>query len=302
MASAAELKQILKEDSAGKNLYDHLGLIVLFRAKESLDYLRHPLKSLPYLVQHLVFGTGPLTTNAGEAAAFIRLDDTRGLWESRSSSLRSAPVIDTTSGPGAPDIELIASPSTPLNQGTGSEKSFTIVTLHLRPVSTGTITVKSGNVFHKAICEPNYLESNIDVHALVRALRIVLKVVHTEPLSDHLIFSDPKTQPNADKTSMYWLADQDPETLTDEEIEEWVRMNAGTLFHPTSTCRIADSPSTGVVDSSLRVFGIENLRICDASVFPAQIAAHPTATIIAAAERAADFILSDDEGITRGCV
>src|SRR5258708_18095203 len=80
----------------------------------------------------------------------------------------------------------------------------------------------------------SYLESNIDVHALVRALRIVLKVVHTEPLSDHLIFNDPKTQPNADKTSMYWLADQDPETLTDEEIEEWVRMNAGTLFHPVS--------------------------------------------------------------------
>jgi len=274
----------------GKNLYDHLGIIMRFRAKESLDYAKHPLMSWLYLVQYLVFGTGPLTTNMGEAAAFIRLDDTRKLWESSASHLRGAPVIDTTSGPGAPDIEVISAPA--VYGSNGTESGFTFVALHLRPVSTGTITVKSGNVFHKAICEPNYLNSNIEVHALIRAVRLVLKIAHTEPLSDHLIFNDPKIQPNTDKTSMYWLADQDPETLTDEEIEEWIRGNAGTLFHPTSTCRMADSPSVGVVDPSLRVFGVENLRICDASIFPAQIAAHPTATVIAAAERAADFILN----------
>ena len=115
---------------------------------------------------------------------------------------------------------------------------------------------------------------------------------------------------------MYWIGDQDPETLTDETIEKWLRQGVETLYHPVrsrlhsiiarvgcldvhgfalhaqvSTCRIARTAEEGVVDSNLRVFGVKNLRVVDASVFPNQIAAHTTATVIALGERAADLII-----------
>lgn len=59
-----------------------------------------------------------------------------------------------------------------------------------------------------------------------------------------------------------------------------------------STARIARSAIDGVVDSDLRVFGVSNLRIADASVFPQQIAAHTTATVIALGEKASDLVLN----------
>ena len=92
---------------------------------------------------------------------------------------------------------------------------------------------------------------------------------------------------------------------------EWLRRNGETLYHPVSlqyallvesiaysrhlqvgTARIGTSPETGVVDANLKVFGVQNLRIADASVFPTQIAAHTSATVIAIGERLSDIILS----------
>ncbi|KAF8329771.1 GMC oxidoreductase [Cantharellus anzutake] len=280
----------------GRNLSDHLMASAVFRSKDSVDYLNHSKLVLLYLLQHALFGTGPFCTNYTDGVAFLRLDATRELWRSNLSSLSDAPVPDATSGPDAPDIELISIPTTYFRAGSipiePGGKSFSILLIHLRPESQGSITVQSGNVFDKAICEPNYLESKVDLQALVRGVRIVLKIARTKPLSDHLVFVDPKEKPNNDMMNMYWLADQDPETLTDKDIENWIRLHAETLYHPTSTARMAGSPSKGVVDPSLRVFGVQNLRICDASVFPNQIAAHPTATIIAMAERLADLILT----------
>jgi hypothetical protein len=61
----------------------------------------------------------------------------------------------------------------------------------------------------------------------------------------------------------------------------------------TSTARIGASPETGVVDPRLRVFGVEGLRVVDASVFPNQISGHPVAPVVAVAEKAADMIKAD---------
>ena len=59
-----------------------------------------------------------------------------------------------------------------------------------------------------------------------------------------------------------------------------------------STARIGTSPETGVVDANLKVFGVQGLRIADASIFPSQIAAHTSATVIAIGERASELIIS----------
>ena len=68
---------------------------------------------------------------------------------------------------------------------------------------------------------------------------------------------------------------------SDEELEKIVRQRAETLYHPTSTCRMAPFAEKGVVDSQLRVYGIKGLRVCDASIFPTIISGHTVSVLLA---------------------
>ena len=79
----------------------------------------------------------------------------------------------------------------------------------------------------------------------------------------------------------------------DEEIDKLIRHRARTTYHYSSTCRMApemDAHSPGVVDDSLRVYGVSNLRVCDASVFPQIITSHLQAPVVMVAEKCADMI------------
>jgi len=82
-------------------------------------------------------------------------------------------------------------------------------------------------------------------------------------------------------------------TVTDEEIDAYVRRTASSCFHISSTCRMSEDPKDGVVDQRLRVHGFQNLRIADASVFPMVTSAHTMAPTIMVAERCADFVKED---------
>ncbi len=78
----------------------------------------------------------------------------------------------------------------------------------------------------------------------------------------------------------------------DESVDDFVRKKSQTVYHYTSTCRMApeNDPQPGVVDDELRVHGVENLRVADASIFPNMLATHMQAPTVMVAERCADFI------------
>ena len=83
---------------------------------------------------------------------------------------------------------------------------------------------------------------------------------------------------------------------TDEEIRDFVRDNATTIFHPTGTCRMGPSnDSEAVVDSRLCVHGIQGLRVADASIMPEIVGANTNVPAIAIGERASSFILGTEE-------
>ncbi|CAE6468564.1 unnamed protein product [Rhizoctonia solani] len=276
--------ETLKESKhVGRNLYDHLLSCLIFRATDSLDYLSTTSGSLLPLVRWLTTGTGPLTSNLCEAAAFIRTDDTKIFGPT------PAQIEDTASGPKAPHLELACAPLTFAEHGfrTGppGEKSFTIAPVLLRPKSTGYVSITSGNVWDSAVIEANYFADPNDVKTLIQGVRMALKIAHTKPLADKLIF-----KPNTDKSNIFFMGDQDPATVTDAEIEAWLRREAETIYHPVGTAKMGSSIENSVVDSELRVHGIKSLRVVDASIFPNQLSAHPVAGIVAAAEKAADMI------------
>ncbi|KAF8751725.1 Gmc oxidoreductase [Rhizoctonia solani] len=258
--------QVLKESNhVGRNLYDHLLSCVIFRATESLDYLGTTSGSLLPLAKWLATGTGPLTSNLCEGGLFIRTDDPKIFGPN------PAEIEDTTSGPNAPNLEMACAPLTFAEHGFKSappgEKAFTMAPVLLRPKSSGFITISSGNVWDNAVIEPNYFADPNDIKTLVQGVRLALKIAHTKPLADKLIF-----RPNTDTSSVFFMGDQDPAAITDAEIEAWLRREAQTIYHPVGTAKMGSSIENSVVDSQLR------------------LSAHPVAGIVAIAERAADLI------------
>lgn len=83
-----------------------------------------------------------------------------------------------------------------------------------------------------------------------------------------------------------------PGIQSDEDLLADIRERAGTVFHPVSTCRMGPDPAHSVTDANLRVHGVQNLRVVDASVFPNITSGNTNAPVIMVAEKAADIILS----------
>lgn len=111
--------------------------------------------------------------------------------------------------------------------------------------------------------DPQYAETTHDVDVLVRGVRLALKVARTEPMASFL-----------DHTDRHKELDHLLHLKTDAELEKIVRNRIETLYHPACTARMAPKADGGVVDAKLRVYGISNLRVCDASVMPTIVSGH----------------------------
>ena len=94
-------------------------------------------------------------------------------------------------------------------------------------------------------------------------MRLCLRIAQAEPLASFL-----------DSTFTREDLDHRLHLCTDAELEELIRERVETVYHPASTCRMAPLKEEGVVDANLRVYGVDGLRVCDASVFPWIISGH----------------------------
>ena len=151
---------------------------------------------------------------------------------------------------------------------------------HLR--SRGTVTLRTSNPFDHPAVNPNYLSDPKDVETMVAAVKHVFKLVtEHEALSSLVAFA-------AAPPVMNTFVDKGVNVMEDDAaIEELARSLGGTIYHPTSTCRIGD-----VVDPELCVFGIEGLRVIDASVMPHLPSANTNAPTIMIGEKGAAMIVA----------
>ncbi|KAH9840952.1 GMC oxidoreductase [Rhodofomes roseus] len=277
----------------GQHLSEHVNSgSMIYRAKlgMTLDALNRPLNAISALVRWLITGGGPMSVPPTEAAIFVRSDD---------ESLPYAPkgraptqTVSRSSGPGAPDLEIVFCPMTIIRINTGflvppsDVEGVTIGAILLHPESNGSITLQSPSIWDKPLIDAQYLASENDVKVLLKGMRLTLRLAKTEPLASCF-------QPIArakEGVDHYWASNVDPDTVTDEELEKLLRRNAQSAWHPTCTVRMGTDPATSAVDPELRVHGVQGLRVVDASVFPAQVSGHTCAVVIALAERAADLI------------
>lgn len=250
---AVGIEPVVNHPAVGANLLDHLacGLLVRTRNVETLA----SAESLANLARWLFLGRGPLTSNLGEAVAFVR----------------SLPALT------APDVELLLAPVLFEEEGLKqpTEHGFTLAAVLLAPRSAGTVRLASADPHEPPEIDPRYLSDpdGEDLATLLRGLRLARRLVAEDPLAS---FVDEEMLPGAD-------------ARTDDQLRAHVRALSQTLYHPAGTCRMG-SDAASVVDPSLRVRRIEGLRVADASVMPALPRGHTNWPTVMIAERAADFV------------
>jgi choline dehydrogenase len=148
----------------------------------------------------------------------------------------------------------------------------------MRPESRGTVHIRSSDPSVSPNIAPNYLSRELDCRTLIGGLRIG-RELFAQPAMKRFVVEE--TLPGRQAAS-------------DEALLQYGRDNGSTVYHGVGTCRMG-SDDDSVVDSRLRVCGIERLRVVDGSVMPAITSTNTNATVLMIAERAADMLLQRSE-------
>ncbi len=240
----------------GANLQDHCDYVANLIAKgPGLFGLAWPiLTSGPAeIASFLRRGSGLLTSNAAEAGGFVR----------------SRPTIDR------PDLQLhfcvgiVDDHNRKLHFTTG----MSLHVCDLRPKSRGAVTLAGPDVATAPLIDPNYLADPEDLETLVRGAEIVQTILAKPPLAPYR------------GRYIYGTGRDDRQAL-----RALIRERADTIYHPAGTCRMGVD-ERAVVDPTLRVRGVEGLRVVDASIMPILVSGNTQAPSAMIGEKAADMIL-----------
>jgi choline dehydrogenase len=179
-----------------------------------------------------------------------------------------------------PDLQ-IAFVHVPFNiiVGQGHPNSLSILPGVVRPMSRGWIRLASKNPLDKPLINPNYLGAPSDLERLVQGVKIARQIFATRAFSPWI---KQELMPGSGISS-------------DEEYREFVRQNADSYHHQAGSCKMG-SDAMAVVDPQLKVYGVEGLRVADASVMPVVPSGNCHAGILMIAEKAAD-LLKDTYGL-----
>nr|XP_042907534.1 neither inactivation nor afterpotential protein G-like [Parasteatoda tepidariorum] len=264
----------------GQNLMDHLNVPLYFHLDSPVSTTTAKVRSLNSVWKYLKEGKGPLS-NAG-VESIVRLsgaskNDSKMLFMFFNLGSINEKIFTAVS-----NFDKNYFEETFPDTKNDSKEGFVILTSCSQPISKGHVSLSSSHPLDPPIIEPNYLQQSEDVKCLKRAIKMAAKLGSTKPLRDlgsrlHL--------PGYHSCSEY------KQSLDDEGyLECWIRISAITAYHPVGTCAMGDH-SMSVVDSTLRVHNVENLRVVDASVLPRHISGNPNAAVTMIAERAIDFIV-----------
>ena len=185
---------------------------------------------------------------------------------------RSNPALDT------PDFTIVFTPACFKQGYFGVLDDFpglTCATYPQRPESKGTVRIASSDPAAPPIIDPNYLSDEADRRIIVAAMKTVQRLLRAPAMSQYVDgFLSP---PNDPQTDADWL--------------DFARSNAMTSYHVTGTCKMGpQTDPTAVVDDQLRVHGLENLHIVDASIMPRITSSNTCAPVMMIAEKAADIL------------
>jgi choline dehydrogenase-like flavoprotein len=250
----------------GANYHDHPAVPIALEMRDTTSYglsWRTLPRALWNLAEYALARRGPLASNVFESTAFIR----------------------STAGIDRPDIQIAFQParrnpgSFPLPLGHG----FAMSVVNLYPRSRGEVRLASRDPRAAPRVNPNLLADPQDLAPLLRGLRLVRRLCAAPPFAP---YRASEVRPGRAAQS-------------DAELIAYMRQAAGTAHHPVGSCRMG-SDALAVVDATLRVHGVDALRVVDASVFPSIVGGNTNAPVVMVAEKAAELITGRTEGSRHG--
>jgi len=246
----------------GKNLQDHYQARTIVRLRKPMslnDDVRNPLLLARMGAEWLLFNRGPLTVGAGQVGGFAK---TRHAADGRADIQFNVMPLS------------VDKPGDPMHRYSG----FTASACQCRPASRGSVSITSADPLAAPRIEANYLAEDIDRKTLVEGVKM-LRDIYMQPSFRELVAEE--MLPSGSQR-------------TDREILDFARRQGGTVFHASGSCRMGSDP-TAVVTPDLRVQGVRNLRVVDASVMPAMVSANTNAASIMIGERGAALILNPQQ-------
>ena len=246
----------------GENMSDHPNCRLTFECSKPItinDVLQRPLSKLKEGLRFIFFGKGLLSICSATAHTVMR------------------------SGPGQnqPDLKLQLQPFSGKDRyarrpqdGLDPHSGFTIGVMALRPHSRGYVHLKSADPTVHPRIDPNYLADERDAATLLAGIRAVRRLVQMPSLKNLVVR---ETRPG-------------PDVQTEQQILDYIRLTTQTTWHVVGSCKMGND-ELAVVDSDLRVRGMEGLRVINSSVFPTVPSSNTNAPTIALGEKGADIVL-----------
>jgi len=252
-------------EGVGQNLQDHLAVDFIYRSKVPTlnDQLYPWYGKLWHGMRYVLTRRGPLSLGVNQAGGFVR---SRPGLRSPNMQLFFSPVSYTKAPPGQRPL-MKPDPFS----------AFLISAQPTRPTSRGHLEIRSSDPFETVAIHPNYLSTDYDMQEILEASKLVRHLARAPSLANVI---ESEIAPGSHVQS-------------DEDLMADCRARAGTVYHPVSTCRMGPDPAQDVVDARLQVYGIEGLRIADASIFPTLTSGNTNAPAIMVGEKAADLIMEN---------
>jgi choline dehydrogenase len=243
---------LLDLPAVGRNLHDHPAASIAVRTDNTESY-------------GLSWRTVPRSLRIAGQYLLLRSGPLASNVFEANGFMRSRPEVDR------PDLQIIFMPAHRNANGHWLPRGhgYGIIFVNLRPASRGSVMLTSSDPHDKPAIDFNFLGAPGDIDVLVRGFEVARSIL-----------SAPSFAPLAGRETS-----PGREVQGRAQIETHIRTSLVTVHHPCGTCRMGD-----VVDASLRVRGIDALRVVDASVIPTVIAGNSNIPVNAVAERAADLI------------
>jgi choline dehydrogenase len=243
----------------GRNLRDHYAVrfSALVKGAGSLNERSHGLRLVGEVLRYALTRKGLLASSPSHAGGYFR----------------TRPGLET------PDMQLYFAPASYGGGRYGTTvldtvPGMTLGASQLRPESTGHVKALSADPTAKPEIQPNYLAVQTDRDALLAAMKYLRKLLATPPLSDHVVREN----------------FPGPEVQTDEQLMAHARATGSTTYHPVGTCKLGSDPLAVVDPQSMKVIGLDGLRVADASCMPRMVSGNTYAATNMIAEKASDLI------------
>ncbi|MDP9587492.1 UNVERIFIED_ORG: choline dehydrogenase [Shinella zoogloeoides] len=245
----------------GENLQDHLQIRAVFKVgnARTLNTLANSLVGKAMIgLEYALKRSGPMSMSPSQLGAFTRSDDSQA---HANLEYHVQPLSLDAFGEPLHDVP-----------------AFTASVCNLNPTSVGSVRIRSGSASDAPAIAPNYLSTEDDRKIAAESLRQVRRIVSQPALA--------KYQPEEWKPGVQFQSD--------DELARLAGDIANTIFHPVGTTKMGrDDDPMAVVDSRLKVRGIEGLRVVDAGIMPKITSGNTNAPTLMIAEKAAGWIVAD---------